>query len=339
MLNAATSLTFYLLPFRQMKTLLSSLLLIAACIFLLTISSCRRKDDDDVTPTTDSATLQETNTSSDESTVSAETDDATSAVDDYLNSNTTTLLRQGASTTQTAGFWNCGGNVAVDASLAAQRQYTLTYTNSVCNGRTRNGKIIFKLTRDTNWTNPGAILRITYDNFTVSRQVNGATRTIVINGYHDITNVNGGRIIQATATRTILHKVRGNMLVGLNGGGYRSWIVARKRSYTSGNNGLTVKIEGDTAIGTKTKIDVIGANRYDNQFISMIEVPIVSNAQCGFWKPVQGKKIHEINLRNIIVTFGLDASGNAVTGTNCATHYRIKAGTTNSLAYDVLLAY
>ncbi len=326
-----------------MQSLRIPILVLAAFLLLMTVSSCRRKADDDVTPTTpatDSPTLQETNTSSDESTVSAETDDATSAVDDYLNSNTTTLLRQGApANPYNFAAWNCGGNVAVDASLAAQRQYTFTYTNSVCNDRTRNGKIIFKLTRDTNWTNPGAVLRITWDNFSVSRLVNGATRTIVINGYHDVTNVNGGRVIQATATRTIIHKVRGNMLVGLDGGGYRSWRVYRKRSYTSGNNGLTVTIAGDTTIGTKANIDVIGANRYDNQFISMIDVPIVSNAQCGFWKPVQGKKIHEINLRNIVVTFGLNASGTPVTAGNCATHYRVKAGTTNSLAYDLLLAY
>lgn len=319
----------------NMKTILLTLFVVA-----LAMTACRRNNTDDPSPNqTESDQARQTTSVNDEQFASSETDEVMNDVEDFINTQGRGLRREGPPSTPMPTSWFCGGNVSVDSVLVGQKQYTLIFNNNNCNGRIRNGRVIIKLESGNRWPDQGAVLKVTFDNLSITRSFGGSNRTVVLNGYHAITNVNGGRIIDATASRTIEHKVRGRMLVNFGDGSFRSWSVYRRRLFTSGNQGLSIRIKGDTTLPNKAQVDCIGINRYDEAFTSRIPTDIQSNAQCGFWKPVSGQKVHEASFKQLTITHGLNAAGNAVGLGTCATHYRLQTQTGNSATFNILLPY
>lgn len=319
----------------NLKALLMTLLVVT-----MALSSCRRNNNDDPTPSqTETEQAKQTNSVNDEQFASSETDDVMNDVDDFINTQGRGLRRDAPPSSPLPTSWFCGGNVTVDSVLIAQKQYTLIFNNNNCNGRIRNGRVIIKLESGNRWPDQGAIIRVTFDNLSITRSFGGNNRTIVLNGSHTVTNVNGGRIIDATSSRTIEHKVRGRMLINFGDGSFRSWSVYRRRLFTSGNQGLQIRIKGDTTLPNKTLVDCIGINRYDEPFISRIPTDIQSNAQCGFWKPFSGQKVHEASFKALTITFGLNSAGNAVALGTCATHYRLQTATGNTATFNILLPY
>lgn len=318
-------------------------LIALAVVLMFGLDACRRRDDQTPTAAEVTEELRQINSSTDESTVSGEVDDLTNAAEAFLAENNNRLMRTPAGdqdmTVANFGNWRCGG-ITADSVIGTRNQYTLIFNNNVCNGRTRNGRIHIRLTSGTRWTDAGAVLQIEFDNMTISRPVNGTTRNIVVNGAHTITNVSGGRVIEATATRTIVHKVRGRMAVNLDNGGSRNWNIYRRLTYTSGNAGLIVSLAGDTTIGQLSNLAILGTDRYDYSFNTRILQPVVSNAQCGFWKPVSGERLFTIDQRQILVKFGLNSAGTPVAAGTCATHYSIEPGATNTIQWTKrIIAY
>lgn len=302
-------------------------------IVFVVAAGCRRKDNDDnanVTPVI-TAEVQQLNSSTDESSVQSELDDATNSVEAYMDENDGALRRTDG-TNNFFGSWRCGGGVTIDTSMVGG--FALVFNNSSCGTRVRNGRIEVKLTSGTRWTDRNAVLETRYVNYTVTRPVHGTNRTISINGYHKIENVNGGRVIFATSTNAIVHKVRGVIAVDLDNGGARQWQVYRRVTYTTNSNGLNVSIAGDTTIGNLSNLLILGINRYDQQFSVRLTSPLVSNANCGFWKPVSGERLHTTTSSNqIIVKMGLNSAGTAVAPGACATHYSIEPGAQNAIRW------
>lgn len=308
-----------------------------AVLFLMALAivtvSCNRKNTDDPVTPVITAEVQQLNASTDETSVQAEMDDASNSVEAYMDENDGALRRDNG-TNNLFGSWRCGGGVTLDTSIS--RGFALIFSNSACGTRIRSGRIEVRLIAGNRWTDRNAVLETRFVNYTVTRPVNGANRSITINGYHHITNVNGGRVVLATSANRVIHKVRGVLQVNLDNGGARRWNVYRRVTYSASNNVLTVTVAGDTTIGTLTNIVLAGFNRYDYDFNVRLTNPIVSNSTCGFWRPVSGERIYTANSgsNQISVKMGLNSAGTAVAAGTCATHYSIEPGAQNAIQWS-----
>lgn len=312
-----------------LKNLKVVLFLMALAV--VTVSCNRKNADDPVTPVI-TAEVQQLNSSTDESSVQSELDDATNSVEAYMDENDGALRRTDG-TNNFFGSWRCNGGVTIDTSVVGG--FALVFNNSSCGTRVRNGRIEVRLIVGNRWSDRNAVLDIRFVNYTVTRPVNGVNRTIALNGYHLIHNVNGGRVVLATATNRIVHNIRGVLQVDFDNGGARRWNVYRRVTYSVVNNALTVTVAGDTTIGNLTNVVMAGFNRYDYDFNVRLTSPIVSNSTCGFWRPISGERIYTSNngSNQIIVKMGLNSTGTAVAPGTCATHYSIEPGAQNAIRW------
>lgn len=198
----------------------------------------------------------------------------------------------------------------------------ITYNGTSADGRRmRTGNVQIQLVNGNNWGEAGAQIRVTYTNFKTTSLSNG--KSITANGYYLLSNITGGR---AFVNASVTHTVRGQMQITFDNATSRSWQVARKRIVNSNNGNYDITLSGDTTIAGMNNIVVWGTNRNGSDFYTQISQPIVFNNTCP-GKPVSGQKIHRKLAREITVTFGVDASGNPVSGT-CP--YGLKINWTNA---------
>lgn len=281
------------------KRLLKTSILIAS--LALAFVSCKNK----VEETPDDSQEQIT-TSSDES-------DVNSAVDKILEDANSLLSGSSLSGGRADGLI-CGATV--DSALKANGILKLTFdgsTTCVYGTRTRSGSITMSLPEGTKWSTAGAVLTITLDNYKVTRVSDG--KSLTFNGTKKITNVNGGLIRNLSdGGASVVHKVRGNLSITFDDGTQRTWQVARLRTIKLASSVYTVTIAGDTSVLGRNNIDVWGVNRRGNTFYGAISEPIILSSACEY-HAISGTKEHKGLAREIAVVFGVDASGNVVSGT------------------------
>lgn len=299
------------------------IVLLTAMFIAMIAGACRRKDD---TTVEDLQTNQEI--SNDESDANNEIEDLASQIDQ--NAGTNMRIESNAI---------CGGVVANNPSGG----YTITFNNATtCNGnRTRTGTIDYKMVSGTRWTDQGATLQITYNNFKVT--FNRTGKTIVVNGTHTISNVNGGRITDITGSNgTVInrrHRVR--MQVQFNNGTTRTWTTARLNTWQSEGGVLTFVSRGDsTYLGTPNTL-TIGTSRGGVNFNIVTTTPTKTNFTCGWWKPFQGERTINGNGTPITVTLGVDSQGNApaTPATACPTNFKVTWRNSEGVTRSYVLPY
>ena len=231
------------------------------------------------------------------------------------------LLESTAGITGRPGDLNsliCDADITVDTA-ANPRTITITYNGSNCLGnRTRTGVIVISMAQGVRWSQAGAAISITYQNYKVTRTRDN--KSIIINGTHTLTNVSGGLLINLPVLNTITHTITSsNMSVTFDNGTQRTWQVARQRVYTF-SNGVNVTISGTHAEGGVTGIAEWGQNRFGRPFTTVIAEPIVLKSDCSF-RAGSGKVVHTTASYNAAVTFGLDATGTATTCPGAGNYY------------------
>lgn len=294
--------------------------LFKAAVFALSlsmaISSCKKKEDTVVADDT----TEQVSTSADESAVSRETDQAISDVNVAVSGSSFAGAR-------VSGYHNLICGATIDASDSANGNYTITYdgtTSCINNSRTRSGSIKFHIPVGTRWTDAGTTITMTFQSYKVTRLADNKSLTFAGTKY--FTNVNGGLIKNLTDGGTaVVHKIRGNVNITFDDNSVRTWYISRKRTAQITSGVTTLAIEGDSTVSGVAGTDIVGVNRANNPFTTVIVSPVVFSSACSN-NAISGQVTHKGLVREITVTFGVDQLGNAVTGT-CP--YGFKANWTN----------
>ena len=277
-------------------------LLAFIAVFTLLFTACKKDKVSDADDKETELTVQ----SDDQAKVSSDFD----AVDDEINGaleSSPALTGKDASTQAL-----CNATVVID-SLSNPRSVTITYNGLNCNGTaTRTGTVKATIPSNVKWKDAGATLTVTITNLKITRVSDG--KFITINGTKQITNVSGGRLISLQPGAAIIHTINSNnMTVKFDTSALqRSWSIAKKRVFTMEAGGLVIKTSGNETVANTTKVMEWGTNRFGSPFITSTEEDITVRASCNF-RVTSGRVKHDLVGRNLTVTFGLDAQGNATT--------------------------
>ncbi len=286
-------------------------LMVAVIAISVTFTSCKKAD----TPTADNSSELSTH-SDDQSRFNGESDevinDANAAIENF------SAFEGREESTLTLP---CNATYLLD-STATLRRITITYNGLNCWGtRSRTGVVILTMPLGLRWRDQNAVLTTTFQNLRITRVRDN--KSIVINGIHEVKNITGGRLGQLASLGTIVHEITSpGMNVTFDNGTQRSWRVAKKRTFTY-TNGIVITTIGIHTDGTTTNISEWGVNRFGNNFVTVISQPMVIRQDCNF-RLVSGQVSHQRLNATAVVTFGLDATGNATSCPGIGVPYYFK---------------
>lgn len=273
---------------------------IVALIATFAIVSCKKKSDN----ATPEDTTEQTN-GGDDSRVQYETDQVIDEANTTLSSNSSTLR-----TSVTASI--CGATI--DSSSKSTGKLIINYDGTACNGRKRSGSITLQLSGSAKWTDAGASVSITFNDYAVTRVYDG--KTLTFSGTKYIKNVNGGLTATlAVGSGSVVHKIQStNLQVKFDDGTTRTWGVSRTRTITRQSSGYTISTVGDSTVSGVSGVAAAGTTRLNSPFYSVITSPIVWNTAVCSYAPVSGVRTLKGVSRELTITYGVDENGNAVSG-------------------------
>jgi uncharacterized lipoprotein YajG len=322
------------------KNVMKSVMIFA--ISALLVTGCKKKEDTvpDENPATTEATVKQSN-ADDQTKVDQQQNESIDDVNQVLNDNSNTRTELPC-------------DVTIDsAALMTQGLIKLTYHGFSCDHlRTRSGVISVQLPYDAvakkpiRWNAKGAKIIITYTNYKVTRVADNKSMTF--NGTLTATNVNGGGVWVLLSGTPVIHQLRGGMTITFDDGTTRDWVVARTRSYVlSVAMELTVTEAGDTLVNGR-KIAYWGKNRAGDQFYLSIDKPVVTTVfgglPCRFYRPSQGVIVISSTITGttnaLTITYGVDASGNPITGAlDCPYGYKLNWTDASGTAQQLIVKY
>ncbi len=309
---------------------LTKCLMVAAAVGILFTACKKNKDEEPITPADD--TYQQSMSAEDQTRVENESN---------LSMDDVSLAVEGVWSTKSANSLpSCG--VSVDTvNTANTGLITLTYDDSTnCNGRARSGIIKIQLPfisgAITKWRYAGSKITLTYINYKITRLSDN--KSLTFNGMHSVENVSGGLLINITSGNSLVHKIRGNMVLTFDDGSQRTWGAARIRTFSIANNIVSAQLAADTTINGNL-VAMWGTNRANQSFSIGIPTPVVVNIFGGtcLYKPLSGQRVHYGLSRTITVTYGVDANGNAASG--CPYGYKINWTNVQGVAKQVVRSY
>ncbi len=234
----------------------------------------------------------------------------------------------------------CGASI--DSSQLAQKILFFNFdgvTPCFSPSRTRAGQIKVELISGQYWKDAGAVLKLTYNNFKVTRLSDN--KSVMFNGVKTLTNINGNDWLGfLLGTSSLKYRERAlNILVNFDNGSNAIWNSARTTqwNYTPASQRISFTANGDTTLNGFSTVDSWGTNRFGKSFTTYYNTPWQSNSYCGFWRPVNGEFIHNVNGGDFRFNLGVDKNGNPST-LDCAYGFKVtwsKDGKTAS----VVLSY
>lgn len=284
--------------------------LIASAIitFSAGVTSCKK--DNNSSTSTDTATETKAQ-ADDQSFYSSETDIATNDANASFNAYAGSATQTPVGIQTPPGFTlPCDATIAVDTA-GSTHTITITYNGNNCSlTRKRTGTIIISFPQGFKWREANASLTVQFVNFTVTR--NSDNKSVVINGTRTITNVSGGLLKDLATTDSIVHKIDDtNMSVTFSNDRQRAWETHFTRVFKY-DNGIVISTTGA----------VSGTNRFGNAFTSTIIQPLVIRQSCDF-NLTSGEVQHTGSKVSSTVTFGLDSSGNPISGCPVLIYYKV----------------
>lgn len=219
----------------------------------------------------------------------------------------------------------------VDRSLitAFSKKIKIVYRGVAVLGVVRSGEVVIELVNGDSWINQGAVLKLIFNDVKITYP----GRSFVYNGTCYITNVSGGLPF---ISNTVVHSMRVNATVKFDDNTTLTWWAARKNSYFQ--NDLSFKSEGDSLVNGES-CTMGGVNRYNSNFLVKAPQAIVSNATCGFDKPVAGTRVFVSDNRNTTITFGVKANGSPASSGDCAYGYKIEWTMWSGHAATLIISY
>ncbi len=274
--------------------------------FAVGFNSCKK--DNNKSTTTDTSTEASTQ-SSDQIMYTNESDAATDDVSAAIDADGGSLNGRAAGVSSFPYSLSCDANVTVDTT-SSNHTITLTYSGGCSGTRTRTGTIVASFSSDFKWANAGAQITITFKNFKVTRVSDG--KSVVLNGVRTLTNTSGGLLRNLSSLDSVVNTVNdANMSVTFDNGTQRTWQNDFKRVYTY-NDGAVVSVTGSGS----------GVNRYGHAFTTSILDPLVIKQSCDF-RYTSGQILYTGALVTTNTTFGLDATGTAVSNCPVTLYYKI----------------
>jgi len=221
----------------------------------------------------------------------------------------------------------------VDYSLITDvvKKIKITYTGESILGFVRTGDITIELVNGNDWAEAGAILKITFENV----KITFLGHWVIHNGTCYITNVSGG-LAWISGADSIQHKERINGTVTFDDNSTITWWAARRNYYVKSIS--TFASHGDTLVNNEN-CSMGGMDRYGINFLVKAPQPIVSNATCGFDKPVSGIRIFAAENRNTTITFGVTQTGTPVNEGDCAYGYKVEWTQWNGQPGTAVISY
>ena len=308
------------------------LMMFAFIALSVTFTSCK-KSDTTAADNTDLATHSDDQARFDNET-DAVSNDANAAVENYA-------AFEGRPSTPTAPLiLPCDATVALDSFPAVNpvtRRITITYNGTNCSGtRTRTGVVTLTMPLSQHFRDAGAVLTVTITNLKITRISDN--KSITINGIHEIKNVSGGRLYQLASLGTIVHEITSpGMSVLFDNGTTRTWMVAKRRTFTY-NNGIVISTIGIHTDGANTDIAEWGINRFGNAFVTSITQPMVIRQDCNF-RLTSGQVTHRRLIADVVVTFGLDSTGNPTTCPAGVFYFKLVWTGSNGIVRTYILPY
>ncbi|HLP49288.1 MAG TPA: hypothetical protein VK154_00235 [Chitinophagales bacterium] len=236
----------------------------------------------------------------------------------------------------------CGATIDSSQQNAAIPTIIVNFDGtSACGSpaRIRQGQIKIELINGTRWSDQGAKLRVTHNDYKVTF-VELDNHYLVFNGVKYLTNVNGFNwigIYLGTSTATIKER-SDNMEVTFENGDTESWNCARLSTWGLQGGQVYAIVNGDSISNGKT-IDSWGTTRFGTNFTTEMITPWKSGTACGWWKPTQGKYTSRTDNFTVTATASVDQNGNTVSG--CGAYgYKIEWNYANGTATgDAVIPY
>lgn len=305
-------------------------LLVAGVVSLLILSGCKKSDNN---PGTIDENTKLATHSDDEARFSDAVDNVT------IDANTAIEASSAFSGRGTHVATDiCNATVTLDSSNNT-RTLTIVYNGTSCNPNySRTGTVTLAIPLGQHFSDMGAVVTATYTNLKVTRISDG--KSITINGSHTITNVSGGKLINLASLGTIIHDINSSgMNVTFDNGSTRSWMVARRKTFTY-NGGIVISISGTHTEGDIANVSEWGTTRYGTPFVTSINQPLIVRQDCDF-RLVSGKVTHQRMIADVTVTFGLDSSGQPTScpGLGNPYYYKLVWIGTNGVQATVIAPY
>lgn len=307
-----------------MKTIKKIIAILLITATTTGIQSCQKDKESEPTPTVDTESAAQSQQSSDEAIQTNESEltmnDVNTAIENSSYGKTSLIV--GAS---------------ID-SVIAEKKLLITYNGKNAEGnRSRAGLIIVQLTSGSNWKDKNAVITITFIGYKVTKVSTG--KIITFNGTYLITNVDGGLVRNLKANTYVTHKINGTMNISFDDGTQRSWTITRQRIIgLTITGGAYIMVSGYGVNDSFNNISVTGKNRAGVSFYTLINTPIIFSSGCS-WVPVSGEITHKGTFREITLTYGVDASGNAVILPACPYGYKINWSTLLGINKQAVISY
>jgi hypothetical protein len=262
-----------------MKKAIISIIFLAS---LTTIVSCKKKQADTVTPTSTDQTKAT------DAAASNELDKVYTDIETVFNSQQYQDTTVNANARTSAAILPCG-----IVSLN-KRNFTITYGGVNCGSRVLSGSIAVSLIKGNLFSDQGAELKITYNNYKVLYYANN--QSITYNGTAFVTNTTGGALITlftGALNTNMIHRIRGNMTLTYDSTGTgsanvtRVWNIYRLKTFTNTSGsatGITVTVAGDTTsqttLGNYSNVCETGISRDGYPFVCNMPTDF-SWSNCG----------------------------------------------------------
>ena len=208
--------------------------------------------------------------------------------------------------------------------------------------RTRGGKITFTLVNGNRWSEQGAVLNITLDNYKVVRLSD--KKSWNFNGSKTLKNIRGTNWIGFLArTDSLLYQERArNMVVTINNSANVTYNIARTTTWKSvqetNRSFIQFSAIGDTTIDGLSNIDTWGTSRFQHTFTNQYLSRLVSDTYCNVWRPRGGEIQHKSNGNTLTLTFGVNEQGLHDTR-DCAYGWKMKVQTAAGVVNERIYSY
>lgn len=301
----------------------------AGILSLAFIYSCKKDKDDDVQLDAQSRQHNE-----DSNNYKSETDQADSDINGALEN--VSGFGRGAGVMSSP---LCG--CTIDSSQLAQKILYFNFDGTTwcfSPSRKRSGQIKAELTSGNLWSDPGAVLTLTYINFKVTFSNN---RFIMFNGVKTLKNINGNNWLGfILGTATLKYQSRAfNVNVSFDDGSSAVWNTAHvtEWSYTPAQTKITFTATGDTSLNGYSNVQGWGTNRYGYSFTSYFNSTLRSDTYCGLWRFSAGEWVHQVNGATLALTLGVDENGTPTPNT-CGYGYKV-TWQYDGKTYSIVISY
>lgn len=307
-----------------------------AAFFLLGLSLAACKKDDDTKA--EEPNQQLVTQAEDNNELKSEGDQANTDVTDAMENYSTINGRM--NTTKVI----CGCSI----DSIGEKTIRLAYDGTTPCGnpsRTRGGTITFQLVQGNRWSQQGAKLNITLNNYKVTRLSDQKSWTF--NGTKTLTNVRGTNWLAFLArTDSLLYRERSsNMVCNIakdNNTATVTYNIARTTTWKSvqatNRSFIQFAAMGDTTIDGLTNVDTWGTGRFGSSFTNQFLERLLSDTYCQLWRPRGGKVQHKSPGGSITLTYGVNEQGLKDTR-DCAYGWKVNWDLSNGAQGEKVISY